>query len=160
MDNIVANLPFILLAIAMVVLQYFLRKRRGPAGTQQEIVQNLLAEARLDLRMAEVFDFSPRAKRFMTTTWQLNKNKLDFLDKSLQDSVSNAFMMAEDVNQQIAAAKKYKSTSYLVSVDIDKLKGLLSKSQEGLEQWLLLKVGSKNPAVKAPGLFDDLLGKR
>jgi hypothetical protein len=69
-------------------------------------------------------------------------------------------MMAEDVNKLIGDAKKYKSTSYLTGVDMGELKGLLAKCQEGLEQWLLLKVGSRNPPPKTPGLFDDLLGKR
>lgn len=155
-----SNLPFIFGVIALVVIQFFLRRRHSPGGTEQEIVQNLLAEVKLDLRLTEVFDFSSRAKRFMTTAWQLNKNKLDFLGKSLQVSVSDAFMMAEDYNQQIAAAKKYKSTSYMVSINMDKLKGLLAASQQGLEQWLVLKVGSKNPPEKVPSVFDDLLGKR
>lgn len=158
--NFGANLPFIIGVIALVFIQFFLRRKGGSQGTQQEIVQNLLAEARLDLRLAEVFDYNSRAKRFMTTTWQLNKNKLDFLEKSLQVSVSDAFMMAEDYNQQIAAAKKYKSTSYMVSINMDKLKVLLAASQQGLEQWLMLKVGSKNPPEKVPGVLDDLLGKR
>ena len=158
--DIGANLPFIIGAIALVAIQYFLRKRRGPEANQQEIVQNLLAEVRLDLRLAEVFSFQYQAKRFMTTTWQLNKNKLDFLGKALEASMSNAFTMAEDYNQQIAAAKKYKSTSYIASVNMDKLKGLLAVCQEGLEQWLVLKVGSKDPPLRTPGVFDDLLGKR
>ena len=155
-----ANLPFIIGAIALVVIQFFLRRRRGPGANQQEIVQNLLAEVRLDIRLAEVFSFQYQARRFMTTTWQLNKNKLDFLAPKLQESVNNAFLMAEDFNQQIAAAKKYKSTAYMNSINIDKLKELLDASQQGLEQWLLLKVGSKNPPEKEPGVFDDLLGKR
>lgn len=158
--DIWGNLPFILGAIALIIIQYFLRRRRGPGASQLEIVQNLLAEVRLDLRLAEVFDFSSRAKRFMTTTWQLHKNKLDFLEQPLQKSVSEAFLMAEDFNQQIDSAKKYKSTSYIASINIDKLKGLLAACQQGLEQWLLLKVGTKNPPEKVPGMFDDLLGKR
>ena len=158
--DIGANLPFIIGAIALVAIQYFLRKRRGPEANQQEIIQNLLAEVRLDLRLAEVFSFQYQAKRFMTTTWQLNKNKLDFLPQPLQESVSSAFVMAEDFNQQIAQAKKNKSTAYMASIHMDKLKILLTSCQQGLEQWLLLKVGSKNPPVKVPGMFDDLMGKR
>ncbi|MEK7354740.1 MAG: hypothetical protein AABZ77_09570 [Chloroflexota bacterium] len=158
--DIGANLPFIIGAIALVVLQFILRKRRPPEANQQDIVQNLLAEVRLDFRLAEVFSFQYQAKRFMTTTWQLNKNKLDFLDPKLQENVNDAFMMAEDFNQQIAAAKKHKSAAYMASIHMDKLKVLLTTSQQGLEQWLLIKVGSKNPPEKAPGMFDDLLGKR
>ena len=90
----------------------------------------------------------------------LNRNKLDFLDKALQTNISDAFMMAEDYNHQIDEARKYKSTSYMANINIDKLNGLLAKCQEGLEQWLLLKTGSRNPVEKMPGMFDDLLGRR
>jgi hypothetical protein len=160
MDNITANLPFILGAIALVAFQYFMRRRRGPGANQQEVVQNLLSEVRLDIRLIDVFTFQYKAKPFMTTAWQLNKNKLDFLPQTVQENVSNAFVMVEDINQQIAAAKKYKSTAYMASIHVDKLKVLLTGCQQGLEQWLLLKVGSKNPPEKVPGMFDDLLGKR
>ena len=125
----------------------------------QEVTEGLLSEVRLNLRLAEIFTFSHRARKFMTTTWQINKNKLDFLDQSLQITLSDAFTMAEDFNQQISAAKKYKSTSYLASIDVDKLKDKLTKSQEGLEEWLQAKVGTTEPSVKIPGVFDDWLGK-
>ncbi len=158
--NIGPNLPFILVAIALVVFQYIMRKRRGPEANQQDIVQNLVAEVRLDIRLAEIFTFDYRAKQFMTTTWQLNKAKLDFLDPKVQDNVNRAFELAMDYNQQISMAKKNKSTAYMASIHIDKLKELLTNSQQGLEQWLLIKFGSKNPPMKVPGAFDDLLGKR
>ena len=158
--DIGANLPFIIGAIALVAIQYFLRKRRPAEAKQQDIVQDLLGEVRLDIRLAEVFSFQYQAKQFMTTTWQLNKNKLDFLEPKLQENVNSAFEMAVDFNQQIAAAKKNKSTAYMASIHVDKLTALLTTCQQGLEQWLLLKVGSKNPPLKESGMFDDLLGKR
>ena len=158
--DIGANLPFIIGAIALVAIQYFIRKKRGPEATQPELVQDLLGEVKLDIRLADIFSFQYQAKQFMTTTWQLNKNKLDFLAPKLQENVNNAFEMAIDFNQQIAAAKKNKSTAYMASIHVDKLKVLLTASQQGLEQWLLLKVGSKNPPLKEPGMFDNLTGKR
>jgi hypothetical protein len=153
------NIPIIAIIIGLILLQFFLRRRRAPATTQQGIVQNLLAEVRLDLKLTEVFNFSQQARKFMTTSWQLHKSKLDFLDQSLQSTLSDAFTMAEDFNQQIAAAKKYKSTSYLASIDVDKLKDKLTKSREGLEEWLLSKVETKEPSPKYPGIFDDWTGK-
>ena len=159
-NNIVANLPFILLAVALVVFQYLMRKRRGTQGPQQDVVQDLLGEVRLDFRLAEIFVFDYRAKQFMTTTWQINKSRLDFLDAKVLESVNGAFEMAVDINRQISEAKKHKSATYMTAIDIEKFKRLLAESQKGLEQWLLLKVGSKNPPLKTPGMFDDLLGRR
>ncbi|MBA7655374.1 hypothetical protein ES703_63278 [subsurface metagenome] len=158
--DIGANLPFIVAVIVLIFFQFVIRRRRSPESTYPEIVQALLSEVRLNLRLAEAFSFSQRTRKFLTTSWQLNKNKLDFLDQSTQISLSDAFMMAEDFNQQIAASKKYKSTSYLAVIDVDKLKEPLTKSQEGLEQWLQSEVGTIEPQMKTPGPFDDLIGRR
>jgi hypothetical protein len=161
LENIKQFYPFIIIAVAWVLLRFLLRKGQGPVRNQQEIVQNLAREARLAHRMAEVFTSrGTKAERFITTTWQLHKDKLDFLEPSLKKTVDEAFMMAVDVNKLIGDAKKYKSASYLTGIDIAKLTDLMAKSQEGLEQWLLIKVGSRNPPERAPGLFDDLLGRR
>ena len=160
LKNIEANLPLIIGAIALLVLQYFLRKRRGPEANQKDIVQDLAAEVRLDVRLADIFPLDYRAKPFMTTTWQLNKDKLEFLGPKLVETINSTFTMAVDVNHQIAEAKKHKSNAYMSNIDIEKLKKALNAAKEGLEQWLLLKVGSRNPPVKNRGMFDDLLGKR
>ena len=45
------------------------------------------------------------------------------------------------------------------SVDVDKLKDKLTKSREGLEKWLQAEVGTTEPSLKIPGLFDGWLGK-
>lgn len=154
------TLPLLLGAIALILFQYFIRPKRSPALNQQDLVQNLAAEVRLNLRVAEFFSFEYKARSFLTTTWHLNKNKLDFLDTALQRDISDAFILAEDYNHQIGEARKNKSTSYMANINIDKLKTLLARCQEGLEQWLLLKTGSRNPPEKTPGMFEDLLGKR
>ncbi|MFC2020880.1 hypothetical protein ACFLU1_03695 [Chloroflexota bacterium] len=159
-EDIGANLPFILGVVVLILIQFFLKRRRTPESSHQEIVQNLLAEVRLDLRLTDLFTFNQRNKKFMTTTWELNKDKLDFLNQSTQVSLSDAFTMAKDFNEQISAAKKFKSTSYLISIDVDKLKGPLTDSQHGLEQWLMSEVGTTEPQTKIPGVFDDLLGGR
>ncbi len=157
--NIGDNIPFIIMVVGLILLQFFLRRKHTRETKPQDITEGLLSEVRLNLRLAEVFTFSHRASKFMTTTWQINKNKLDFLDQPLQVTLSDAFTMAEDFNQQIAAARKYKSTSYLASIDVDKLKGKLTKSEQGLEQWLQSEVGTTETPVKIHGIFDDWLGK-
>ena len=157
--DIGGNIPIIVTIIGLIVLQFFLRRKRTLETTPREIAQSLLSEVRLNLRLTEVFTFSYRTSKFMTTSWQINKNKLDFLNQSLQVALSDAFTMAEDFNQQIAAAKKYKSTSYMASVGVDKLKDKLTKSREGLEEWLQAKVGTIEPSVKIPGVFDGWLGR-
>ena len=108
--------------------------------------------------MAETFHQRQKPRNFEVVSWQRNKNKLDFLPQPVQTSLSNAFNMAEDYNQQIDSIKKFKSAGSMVSIDAQKLMGPLAKSQEGLEEWLQLKTGSKEPPAKYPSMFDDFLG--
>ncbi len=157
--NISENLPIIVLVIGFILLQFFLRQRRKPEIAQQEIVQNLLSEVRLDRALVEIFSLRQKPKRFETVRWQMSKTKLDFLDQALQVALTGAFTMAEDFNRQIDAAQKYKSASYLVGIDVAKLKEPLTKSQQGLEEWLMAKTGTKEPFSKYPGIFDGWFGR-
>ncbi len=157
--NIGGNIPLIVMIVGIILLQFFLRRKHSRETKPQEITEGLLSEVRLNIRLAEVFTYSGQPRKFMTTTWQINKNKLDFLGQPLEGTLTEAFTMAEDFNQQMSAARKHKSTSYLASIDANKLKDKLTKSQEGLEEWLQAKTGTKEPSVKIPGVFDDWLGK-
>ena len=153
------NVIIIVAILALVLLQFFLRRRK-PETLHGEIAQSLLMEVRLNQALAETFHLRQKPKKFEVTIWQRNKTKLDFLSQSLQVVLSDAFMMADDFNRQIEAARKYRSTSYIVNVNIDKLKEPLAKSKEGLEEWLVANVGRKEPPPKYPGLFDSLFGRR
>lgn len=153
------NLPLVLIVIGLILLLSFFRRGRRAETKPVEIVQRLLAEVRLNLRLTEIFTPTSRMSRFMTTSWQINKNKLDFMDQPLQVTLSEAYTMAEDFNQQITAAKKHRSANYMASVDTRKLKEKLIKSREGLEEWLNSKVGTTELPWKIPGIFDDWLGK-
>jgi len=156
--DIGANVPLIVGVIILILAQFFLRRRRKPATTHKEIAQSLLSEVKLNQALVESFHLRQKPKKFETVSWRMNKTKLDFLDQALQVVLSDAFMIAEDFNQQIEAAKKYKSASYMVNVDTGKLKGPFTKSQQGLEQWLLSTAETKESPPKSPGLFDDFLG--
>ncbi len=154
------NVPLLLLIVGLILVQFFFMRKRKPEVTRQEITQSLLSEVKLNLALVETSNLRPKPKKFETVSWQRNKNKLEFLDKSLQSVLSNAFMLVEDFNQQIDSSKKYKSASYVINVDVGKLKGPLTKSREGLEEWFQTKAGSKEPPPKYPGIFDSFFGGR
>ena len=154
------NLPFIIAIAVLVVIQFFFRRKRKPEGTQTEIIRNLLTEIRLNHAMAETFSQRQKPHKFEVVSWQRNKNKLDFLPQPVQTSLSNAFSIAEDFNQQIDSTKKFKSAGSIVNIDAQKLLEPLAKSREGLEEWLQLKTGSTEAPTKYPGMFDDFLGGR
>ena len=157
--DISENSPLIVWVIGPLIFQFFRRRRRPKETTHAQIVQNLLAEVKLNRRLAEVYTFDWRAKKFITAAWQRNRNKLDFLEQSAQTVLSDSFMMADDFNQQISAAKKYKSASYMASVNVGRLKSSLTKCEEELEHWLESKTGSSEPEVKMPGIFGDFTGR-
>jgi hypothetical protein len=158
--DIGANIPTILTVVGLILLQFFLRRRRKPEVTHREIAQGLLTEVRLDQALAESFHLRRKPKKFEVVSWQLNKTKLDFLDQPLQVALSDAFTTIEDFNRQIDAAKKHKSASYMINVDVGKIKGPLSKSKQGLEEWLQLTTGTNEPPPKYPGMLDGLFGGR
>jgi len=83
---------------------------------------------------------------------------VDFLPRTLQDALSTAFTLAEDSNQQIDAAKKYKSTIYLSGVDVHKLEGPLTKSKEGLEEWLKANIQQTGPEAGRRGCLPGGFG--
>ena len=158
--DIGGNLPIIVVIIGLILLQIFLIRRRKPETTHRAIVQSLLSEVRLNQALVEAAYLQQKPRKFAVTSWHMNKRKLDSLQQSLQGSLSEAFGMAEDFNQQIEAAKKYKSAAYMAGVNMDKLKEPLAESRQGLEEWLQLKTGTKEPSLEYPGLFDSLFGKR
>jgi hypothetical protein len=159
LDTISQNLPIIIAVLVLVFVQFFLSRRRRPQATQRDVVTNLLSEVRLNLAIAEVFD-QGNARRFEMTSWQRSRTKLDFLDQSLQVALTDAFTMIEDFNQQIAAAKKHRSPSYMASVDAGKLKRPLTKSKEGLEDWITSSSKSGEPPSKTSGVVDGLFTGR
>ena len=154
------NLPFILMVVGLILMQFFLRKRRKPALTHQDIVQELLSEISLDQALVESYHRRQKPKKFETVSWRMNKNKLDFLGHSLQVALSDTFTIIDDYNHQIDAARKYRSANYAVNVDVGKIKGPLDKSQQGLEEWLLENAGTKEPPTQSPGVVDSFFSGR
>jgi len=156
---ILNNLPIILAVLVLLLLQFFFWRPK-PERTQQEIAHSLLSEVKLNQGVAAIFNLRDKPKKFEVTSWLRNKNRLDFLGESLQSTLFEAYAMVEDFNRQIDVAKKQRSTSYMASFNVDKLKGPLAKSKEGLEEWFLINTGRKEPPLKYPGIFDTLFGSR
>jgi len=152
------NLPVIGTIIGLILLQFFLRRRRSPEASEQQTVQNLLSEVRVNLRLVDVLLDGEQIKRFIVTHWSMSKNKIGFLEQSVQGTLTDAFTIAEDYNQQVAAYKKFKTAHYIASINAGKMKDKLTQSKTALEEWLMTRTGSKDPAGKS-GVFDDLIGK-
>jgi hypothetical protein len=159
-ESIGDNIVPILIVLGLILLQVVLGRKRRGEKTKQGIIQSLLLELRVNQALVDTYYQREKPKTFEVTSWQMYKNKLDFISQSLQVALSDAYMIMEDYNQQIKAAKKFKSTSYIVGIDLKKLEEPMNKSREGLEQWLLSATGTKEPRQEFRSMFDDLLGRR
>lgn len=156
--DLIAWLPIIIGIIAVFVLQAFFSKGRARA-MQLDMVKGLLLHVKLDQAMAESFAARSNLREFEVSSWDLYSERIGFLDKSLQVTLFETFSLLKDLNQQIKAAKKDKTSKTRESINLEKVKGLLLKSGEGLEQWLLVKTGSKEPPTDYPRPFDFLGGR-
>jgi hypothetical protein len=133
--------------ILLILFNIFFRRRKGER-TQPEIAISLLSEVALNQQIAEAFLQKAQVKKFRTDSWQRNREKLDFLDQKLQDELAKTFNMAEEFNRAADDARKFKSSSYLLGVPVDKLKESLARSRQGLEQWF---EANKDQAMMMPG---------
>ena len=121
--------------IILIVLSIVMRRRRVEK-TEPEIVGSLFVDVNENLRLMERFSLRGRPKKFKADSWKRNSEKIGFLPQSLQETLSRAFSLVEDFNQSIDAAKKQRANIYLTGVDVHKLEAPLTKSKEGLEEWI------------------------
>ncbi len=156
------NVLLIVAVIGFTLLLFFINWRRKPqiAIAHRQVVENLLVEVKLNQALAETFHLREKPKRFEATNWQRSKTNLDFLRQPLQNALFGAFGTIEDFNRQLDSVKKYKSARYLTSIDAGKLKEPLAKSRQGLEEWLQINIGTKEPPPKYPTIISSLFGGR
>ncbi len=157
-SNIADNLPLVFIVLAIVAFLFFFRKGQRPERTRAEIIYNLLSEVKLDQAMVETFALREKLKKFEVVSWQRNKTRLSFVGDTLRGNLSKAFGSAEELNRQMDAAKKSKETDARSKIDVAVLREPLAKSRDGLEEWLLIHTGRKEPPIKYPTIMDDLFG--
>ena len=129
------NLLILIPLILLIVFNLFFRRRKKAERTQPEIAMSLLSEVATNQHIADGFLGKTRVRKFRTDSWRRNKEKLDFLDQTLRDELAKAFGMTEEFNRAIDATRKFKSSSYLEGIPVDKLKDSLARSRQGLEEW-------------------------
>jgi len=135
-------LSYLVPVVAFIVINIFFRKHQEQKR-QQQVVRSLLSEIDYNQKLMETFLFKWQSKKFKTGTWKSNKDKMDYIDQSLHNTLVGAYAIAEEFNGEIEAAKKHKSSSYLAGIQVDRLKEPLAKSKQGLEEWLELNKRAK-----------------
>ncbi len=144
--------------IIIIVLSFVMRRRRPAEKTPQDIASSLLMDVMANQRALDKFDTQKRPKKLQLGSWQRNSEKIDFLEPSLRSTLADTFRQIEDFNLRVESAKMYKSTSYLFGVNIDKLEGPLTKSREGLEEWLKANIEQAGPGAGRQGCMGGGLG--
>lgn len=151
------KLLFVLVILAFLTLFSFMRGR-NPKKVRADMVRGLLSEIRINTIIVDTFDRQPVQRRFEVTGWNLNKKKLEFLDKDLRKDLDSLFSIANDYNRRLKTAKKEKLTAH-ISIDLGSMKEVLPGIKKGLEEWLLANVGSID-TMERPGMLDGLFGRR
>ena len=141
-DEIGKVLAAIIPVIILVLVNVVFRKQKEQK-TRLGVVHSLLSEIDYNQKLVEAFSFQWQVKKFKTRNWKRNEDKMDYIDQSLHTTLSNAYEIAEGFNQEIDAAKKHKSASYLTGIQADKLRVPLAQSKQGLEEWLKANTGKK-----------------
>jgi len=135
--------------IIFVVINVLFRKQQEQKR-RETVVKNLLSEIEHNQKLVESFSVEWQMKRFKTATWERNKDKIDYIeDKGLYSTLVDAYEITREYNREIDMAKKYKSTSYLVGIKVERLREPLERSKQGLREWLELNKGGKKMPVEA-----------
>ena len=142
------NILVILIPVILIVLFNVFFKKRNAEKTQPEIAMGLLSDVAANQHIAEAFLKKAQIRKFRIESWQRNKEKLDFLDQRLRDELAKTFGMAEEFNRAVDATRKFKSSSYLEGISVDKLKESLARSRQELEEWF---EANKDQAAMTPG---------
>lgn len=160
-DDILQNWTIILPVILIIVFQFFARKKGPKTSNTHDIARQLLRELGLNRKLAEIFTYHHRSKKFISSTWKMVSTKVDFLDRPLQNRLSDTYMLIEDYNQQISSANKNRSASYLASIDVGRLTEMIGKCEDGLKGWLKAAGGTTvEQKEEIPSIMDNILGKR
>ncbi len=150
-DEIGKVLGYLVPVIILFAVNVLFRKQQEQKR-RLAVVRSLLSEIEYNQKHMEAFSFQWQTKKFKTGNWKRNKDKMDYIDQSLHATLASAYEIAEEFNREMDAAKKYKSESYLASIQVDRLREPLAKSKQGLEEWLQLNKGKKEPAKEGGDL--------
>ena len=141
--------------IGLIVFS-FVMKRRKTENTPQDIASSLLSDLNTNQGIMERFSSQTRPIKLKIGSWQRNNAKLGFLDDATRSSVNNFFRMAEDFNQQMDAAKRFKTTSYISGINTERMEGPLDKSTEGLQEWMKANMQQMGPGAGRQGCMPGM----
>ncbi|MFC1968498.1 hypothetical protein ACFLVX_03820 [Chloroflexota bacterium] len=139
-----------LVPVIVFLLFNVLFKKQQEQKRRVAAVKSLLSEIEHNKKLIESLYLGWQTKKFKTATWKRNKDKMDYIDKGLYLTLADVYEIADGFNQEIDKAMRYKSTSYLASIKIDRLTEPLAKSNLGLLEWLELNKDKTKTSTQTP----------
>ena len=144
----------VVLSLVLVITLFSFLRSRGGATQRPEVAQFVLYDVKMNQSLVTAFHLQEKPRRFEKSNWEINKNKIGFLDESLKETLKMTFGMVEDLNQDIKLAKKNK-TSYQ-SINVSQLIEPLVTCRKGLEDWMMENLGTTELPNKYPSIWDTL----
>lgn len=129
------NIIVIVVIFLLLVLSVYIRLRRTREAPLGRVI-SILSNINHNVKLVDNFSFRRQAGKLKTSGWKRNKDRVDFLPQELRQTLAQAFEMSEEINERIAAARKFKSDSYMAGIDVSKLKAPLANSKQQLTEWL------------------------
>ena len=136
-------LGYLIPVILFLIFNVFFKKQQEQKR-RVTVVKGFISEIDYNQKLAESFSTKLEMKKFKTATWDRNKNKINYVNnEGLYSTLAHAYEITDEFNREIDTAKKYKTTSYLVSIKVEKLRKPLERSRQGLQNWLDLNKNLK-----------------
>jgi len=151
-------LPLIIIIILLAIVFTWVRVGGSRVRRRPDFVQRLIYEVRLNQALVETYHLREKPRKFETTAWRMSQDNIDFLDDSLQQTLTDLFTTVGEFNEQIKAARKTKVFSQL-NIDVNKIKEPLAESRKGLEDWLEEMTGQRELPSKYPSIFGWWFGQ-
>ena len=148
----------VVLSLALIVAVFSFLRGRGSVMQRPEVVQFVLYDVKMNQSLVEAFYIREKPRRFEKSNWEINKNRIGFLDESLKETLKMTFDMVEDINQDIKLVKKNKTSHQ--SINVAKLVDPLATCRKGLEDWMMENVGTTELPTKYPSIWDTLFTGR
>jgi len=147
-SSILIGVAMVFLLVLSIGLQ-MLRTRRAPLGK----VISILSSVRYNAKLCENFSYHHSIGRFKSQAWEKHGEKVGFLPEELLDDLSEVFDIVAEMNENIDAAMKFKTDSYMAAIDISKLKGPLATCEEQLKEWVYENMNNPAYLPKKRSLF-------
>jgi hypothetical protein len=138
----------LVLGIALSFGLQFWRMSRSPMGKVLRITSNI----KFDEKLSREFGYS-RVRKFKTGAWMKNKEAVGFLPEGLIVEMDKLFYQLAEINDRIDSAMKFRSNSYLASIDADQLTEPLSECRDQLQGWITENIHNPEYLPKKYGFF-------